>query len=84
MTEGPQLNDIDAPFPALALGDECLCFSDLPGKLHLGKASSFARLAENLEEDNVTGRVDGFFHCVRERNGTKLLAEYRIVQNRLC
>lgn len=52
MTERPQLNDIDSPFPAFALGDEGLNLSDLPGKLQLRKTGPFARFTEGLEKDS--------------------------------
>src|SRR5262249_46854743 len=35
------------------------------------------------KENGVSNRVDGLFHCVRERNGIRLLAQDRIVQNGL-
>jgi hypothetical protein len=49
LSSAAQLNDIDAPFPALALGDESRGLSDLPSKLHLGQTNSFARLVEETK-----------------------------------
>jgi len=74
VTERPQFNYIDAPLSTLAFRDEGLGFPDLPGKLHLRKSGPFAGFTENLEENSVTSRVDGFFH-LRFVNATE--SEYK-------
>src|ERR1022692_2121347 len=84
LAERPHFDHVNAPLPSLALGHEGLGLTDLPGELHLRQAGLFACVPQDLEEDGVSGGVDGFFHCVSgKRNGIRLLAQDRIVQNRL-
>jgi hypothetical protein len=71
-TERPQFDNVNASLATLALGHKRLCFADLSGELHLRKAGPLSRFPEDLEKNGVAGGVDGFFHCVRERNGNRL------------
>ena len=64
LAERSQLDHVNAPFTALAFGDEGLSLTDLPGELHLRQTGLLAGFPQNLEEDGIPGGVDGFFHCV--------------------
>jgi hypothetical protein len=72
-TEHPQLHHVDPPFPALTFRDERLGFPEPLGQLYLREAGPLSRSFEGLEENGVTGGVDGLFHCVLRTQRSKTI-----------
>ena len=70
--EGPQLDHINPALTPFAFAYEGLAFPYPLRQLHLGEAGPNPGLPKSLQERAVLGRVDGFLHCVVERNGSKL------------
>jgi hypothetical protein len=60
----PERTSSGGQITTFALRHERLGFADLPSKLHLRQAGTFARFTEDLEENGVVGGVDLLFHCV--------------------
>ena len=64
LTKYSQFHHINPPLSAFALGDERLSFTEPLCDLYLRQAGLLSRSFEGLEENCVTGGVDGLFHCV--------------------